>query len=294
MVKTAAEGKDFQERILMAADVIGAADALLIAAGVGMGVDSGLPDSRDNKRFWYAYPPEIQKMNSSFEEKANPKWFKQHPRMAWGFYGHRLNLYRRITPHTGFAQLLEMGKGKSHGSFVLTSNIDGHFQTAGFDADRIEECHGSVHHLQCTQPCGDHIWSAEDSHISINSESLQAIGVLPSCRQCGVLARPNIFMFRDKSWIKNRVKEQKEHLWQWLENLLVSARHLVIIEIGVGVSVPTIRHRSEFYAKSHRATLIRINPRDHHVNKVRHLSIPLTGRVAIEAIWQAWNERSNR
>ncbi|HQN18542.1 MAG TPA: Sir2 family NAD-dependent protein deacetylase, partial [Syntrophobacteraceae bacterium] len=33
------------------------ADAVLITAGAGMGVDSGLPDFRGNQGFWNAYPP---------------------------------------------------------------------------------------------------------------------------------------------------------------------------------------------------------------------------------------------
>ena len=32
-------------------------DALLVAAGAGMGVDSGLPDFRGDEGFWRAYPP---------------------------------------------------------------------------------------------------------------------------------------------------------------------------------------------------------------------------------------------
>ena len=31
-------------------------DALIITAGAGMGVDSGLPDFRGNQGFWRAYP----------------------------------------------------------------------------------------------------------------------------------------------------------------------------------------------------------------------------------------------
>ena len=40
-----------------AARAIATADALLIGAGAGMGVDSGLPDFRGNDGFWRAYPP---------------------------------------------------------------------------------------------------------------------------------------------------------------------------------------------------------------------------------------------
>ena len=42
--------------ITQAARLIEKADGLLITAGAGMGVDSGLPDFRGNEGFWRAYP----------------------------------------------------------------------------------------------------------------------------------------------------------------------------------------------------------------------------------------------
>jgi len=39
-----------------------------------MGVDSNLPDSRENEGFWKAYPP-IAKLGKSFSEMADPVWF---------------------------------------------------------------------------------------------------------------------------------------------------------------------------------------------------------------------------
>ena len=131
-----------------AAEAINAADALLVTAGAGMGVDSGLPDFRGAQGFWRAYPA-IAKLGLSFEEMANPAWFKENPSLAWAFYGHRLNLYRSTFPHAGFARLLEIGRSKSHGYFVFTSNVDGQFQKAGFSLEHIVECHGSIHHFQC-------------------------------------------------------------------------------------------------------------------------------------------------
>ena len=38
------------------AELIRQADGLLIGAGAGMGVDSGLPDFRGKEGFWKAYP----------------------------------------------------------------------------------------------------------------------------------------------------------------------------------------------------------------------------------------------
>jgi hypothetical protein len=92
--------------LALAADAIRRADALLITAGAGMGVDSGLPDFRGNEGFWRAYPA-FAKLGLRFDELANPRWFASDPSLAWGFYGHRLNLYRTTTPHDGFAILLQ-------------------------------------------------------------------------------------------------------------------------------------------------------------------------------------------
>lgn len=130
------------EQYLQAAQLIFHADAIIITAGAGMGVDSGLPDFRGNEGFWKAYPP-LAKLGLSFVEMANPFWFENKPRLAWGFYGHRLNLYKATKPHQGFDILLKWSKTKPGGYFVFTSNVDGHFQKAGFDENHIEEVHGS-------------------------------------------------------------------------------------------------------------------------------------------------------
>ncbi len=131
-----------------AARAIEAADALLIGAGAGMGVDSGLPDFRGPEGFWRAYPP-YAKLGLRFEAIANPAHFRNDPPLAWGFYGHRTNLYRQTTPHEGFAILRRWGERMKHGAFAFTSNVDDHFARAGFDPDRIVECHGSIVWRQC-------------------------------------------------------------------------------------------------------------------------------------------------
>ena len=58
-----------------AAQAVAHAEAMLIGAGAGMGVDSGLPDFRGDQGFWRAYPP-IARLGLSFVEMANPQWFE--------------------------------------------------------------------------------------------------------------------------------------------------------------------------------------------------------------------------
>ena len=269
--------------IAQAVIVIKEADALLVSAGAGMGVDSGLPDFRGNRGFWKAYPP-IAKLGISFSQMANPRWFEEDPELAWGFYGHRLNLYRRTVPHDGFQMLLDMGEDKPGGIFVFTSNVDGQFQKAGFPEDRIVECHGSIHHFQCTTPCSEHIWDASSIDIQVDEANLRGLPPLPRCPDCGALARPNILMFGDWSWISHRTENQEHAFNRWLDNLRQNHLRLAIIEIGAGEAVPTVRMTSERVASSLNATLIRINPRDYRVPG-GHIALPYGGKEGIGLIF---------
>ena len=72
-----------------AARIIAAVDAILIGAGAGMGVASGLPDFRGEEGFWNAHPIFRQSV-FRFENLANPRWFAQDSKQAREFFGHRL------------------------------------------------------------------------------------------------------------------------------------------------------------------------------------------------------------
>src|SRR6266508_1289115 len=134
------------------------AGALVVTAGAGMGVDSGLPDFRGDRGFWTAYPP-YERLGLSFVDAANPSHFDRDPPFGWGFYGHRTNLYRATLPHAGFGILLAWAERFGLPCFAVTSNVDGQFQKAGFPEERVLEVHGSIHHLQCTSPCSPAIWT---------------------------------------------------------------------------------------------------------------------------------------
>ncbi|MBN2894646.1 MAG: NAD-dependent deacetylase [Campylobacterales bacterium] len=242
--------------------IIQDADALLITAGAGMGVDSGLPDFRGNDGFWNAYP-QARMLGLSFIDLANPDWFIKDPQLAWAFYGHRLNLYRQTVPHEGFRWLLELGSSKPKGYFVATSNVDGQFQKAGFNETRIWEAHGSIHHMQCSKPHCEGIYSADTTEVHVDMEQFKALAPLPTCPTCKAIARPNILMFGDWFWQGERSDAQHERFITWLGTLGSSS--LVIIELGAGTAIPTMRDLGERLAKTRGATLIHINPSDAQV-----------------------------
>jgi len=267
-------------RVENAARAVAEAEALLITAGAGMGVDSGLPDFRGDQGFWTAYPP-MKKLGISFFEMANPSWFARDPELAWGFYGHRLNLYRRTAPHGGFEILKRWSESFRHGCFVFTSNVDGQFQDAGFSEDRILECHGSLARLQCSTPCSNDIWSAGELEVMVDEDSFRAVSELPECPECGSLARPNVLMFNDWHWIPRRTSAQEQRFESWLAEVIDA--NTVIVELGAGSAVPTVRLTSERAASRLGARLVRINPREPQVPHGQ-IGIPLGALDALEAI----------
>ena len=224
-----------------------------------MGVDSGLPDFRGNQGFWRAYPP-FEKRGLSFVDMANPRWFWSDPGQAWGFYGHRLGLYRSTKPHSGFEILRRWGEQMPNGAFVFTSNVDGQFQLAGFDDNRVCEIHGSIHHFQCVEECSFNIWDGSDALVKVDEQTFRARHPLPTCPQCGAVARPNILMFGDGAWLPNRTDEQHSRYRRWLEG--VGSDPIAIVECGAGTAIPSVRMESEHLVNRRNATLVRINPRE--------------------------------
>ena len=254
------------------------AGALVVTAGAGMGVDSGLPDFRGDAGFWKAYPP-YERLGLSFVDAANPAHFEADPPFGWGFYGHRTNLYRRTVPHEGFRLLLSWIERFRLASFVVTSNVDGQFQKAGFPEERVLEVHGSIHHLQCTTPCCDAIW-ANDATFEIDEPTMRSRQV-PRCPRCRAVSRPNILMFGDGSWLEGRSEAQRDRFETFLDE--IAGRRLLVVELGAGTGIPTIRMTSERLGHRADARVVRVNPREPQI-RPPHLSIRAGALEALAGI----------
>jgi hypothetical protein len=63
-------------------------------------------------------------------------------------------------------------------------------------------------------------------------------------------------MFDDWGWISHRTEAQERRYRQWLSR--IDGSRLAVIELGAGVSVPTVRYECERAG----GQLIRVNPRD--------------------------------
>jgi NAD-dependent SIR2 family protein deacetylase len=186
-------------------------------------------------------------------------------------------LYRATAPHEGFALLKKWADHMPAGFFVFTSNVDGHFQRAGFGEECVIECHGSLEFNQCVAFCRNDVWAATAESVEIDEATFRARPPLPRCPRCGGLARPNVLLFGDCEWLADRAEAQAIRYQQWRRE--VRGRKLAVIELGAGLAVPTVRIECEAAG----GTLIRINPREPEVAD-GGISLPLGALAALPKI----------
>eukprot|EP01096_Ripella_sp_DP13-Kostka_P009529 TRINITY_DN3663_c0_g1_i1.p1 TRINITY_DN3663_c0_g1~~TRINITY_DN3663_c0_g1_i1.p1 ORF type:complete len:286 (+),score=98.85 TRINITY_DN3663_c0_g1_i1:41-898(+) len=264
-----------------AAEWIKAAEGILICTGAGMGVSSGLGTFRGvNAGVW----PPLVRLGIDFSEMSCPARFVEDERLAWSFWNFRYSAYTGNPPHEGYSIMKRWGETKPAGYFCFTSNIDGHWLEAQVPEDRVIECHGSVRFMQCqrlNEECShfDKIWPADPASIlrmQIDPETDKVTSELPKCPGCRGTARPNVMMFSDFGVQEDRIDGQYDNFFKWRKSVQDPKRNLVVVEIGAGVAVPTVRLTSEGFCRTTGAKLIRVNPEHPNVPfGIEHISLTL-------------------
>ena len=217
-----------------AADWIADADALVIGAGAGMSVASGLS----------VYYGSEGRYSGETVAHASAEWFDTDPEAA---IAHALSTRREIMavePHPGYSVLRGWAQQTQFGAAVLTSNVDGLFLRAGFNPDSVYETHGSHLRSQCLGECGEPSF--------VNAENA------PQCPSCAGPARPNVLMFGDFRFHDSHRSAQWDSLARWFDTVPEDSS-VVVIEIGAGTTVPVVRRKCETYAHAYGWPLIRIN-----------------------------------
>ncbi len=259
------------------------ASPVVINTGAGMGVDSGLADYRGDGGQWGQVESDTEQ---SIFEVVNPQAFIENPAYSWRLFGQRIKEYAETKPHNGFAILRNWITNYNLDYFCLTSNIDGHFQKSGFDEEKIRELHGTLAYFQSSQPdITQEIWKNEQS----GDEILENVknGIFPTCPNNGIKARPNVYMFRDNTYINTRSKEQENKF----QNFLVQnkGKNILVFEIGSGPHVQTVRIKTRMLKTQYNANIVRINPKDFTV-KAPHIGI---AKGALEALTEIDNYLKN-
>jgi len=114
---------------------------------------------------------------------------------------------------------------------------------------------------------------------------------LPPCKFCGGISRVNALLFDDPYWVSLRSDEQEGRWSKWQsEN---TGKKVVVIEIGAGLAISTIRRMSEQVLRKGDpdVKLIRINLRDFKSDNLNYtqkteyyLGLPYGGLHALQKI----------
>jgi len=208
-------------------------DDILILSGAGFGIDAGLPDYDGV----HAMVDEAaQRFGIEPYMVEHPQFYKDNPRAAWGMKARVINTFLTKEPHEGYHILNGLTNKKN--VFVVTSNIDDHFRTAGFDCTKLFEIHGRLKILQCVnRTCNNkhQLWPLE--YLPQETDMLLD-GKIPMCPYCGDYARPNVCFTDDNSFCNRLRLEQKASFNRWIQRVASKRKaKLLILEIGCG------RHR---------------------------------------------------
>lgn len=257
------------DALARAAALIGQADALIIGAGAGMSADSGIPVYRGPDGL-YTQPQALV--------DANAAAFDDDPVRAAETTRQRYARLLGAQPHAGYANLNEWRQAKPYGAFVYTSNVDGMFARAGFPADTVYEVHGSHVRSQCLTGCGGRAPTVFDTPPPTTA--------VATCPGCGEVARPNVLMFGDYAFSDTHREQQWEAFGAWFDALPALA-NVVVLEIGAGDDVRTVRFKCESLAAAYEWPLIRINPNEPALPASvpnTSIALPLTSAEALHAL----------
>ena len=237
------------------------ADQVVIGAGPGLSASAGL-DYKDETLFKNMYAPFYKKGYKTIADAIEQHWLLSNDNASsyWGFWAYHLHhSYYNFRQLPLYESLYDLIKEKSY--FVITTNTDGQFLKAGFDADKIFAMQGSYKYFQCQNDSQGNIY---DNHEMIQQmlkgfdEDTLKVGeeAIPHCPKCGGLLCPNLRI--DQHFVEDSHKENKVSYAEFVD---VGDEKIVFMEIGVGFKgVATIRKPFEELTASYRnATLIRIN-----------------------------------
>lgn len=170
--------------------------------------------------------------------------------------------------------------------FSLTSNVDAHWWNpnvgAVFDQSEVTEIHGNTEYWQTS--CAHINYSQEPVTFRLDPEFRFEVDMdtmlasdkrkWPKDPKYNTPARPNVLMFGDCDW--NDPYDDKFGVWaNNVKSLFATDKYgknvprVVVIEIGAGQRVPSIRAMSRTFAGSTNATFIRVNPDSECLKKER-------------------------
>ncbi|TIA60836.1 A1pp-domain-containing protein [Aureobasidium pullulans] len=258
--------------IQAARTIIQEADYLIMSAGAGLSASAGLDYTSADlfskhlpgfKKYGFRCLYDVFGFQSWPSEQARWSYLMNHLILIRDWPQQELysNLWRAIS--TRFSS----GDTDTDRYFVRISNADGLFIRHRFPAFRVSTPQGHYAQLQCIRKCRkDAVFdaapyiAAAEPHIDPVTQHLPADFPVPTCPYCNTNL---VLCVRGGSYFNDHPFRQKEQDYRgFCERALESSAHkVVILEIGVGMSTPSVLrwHNEDLVEESEgRIKLIRV------------------------------------
>lgn len=168
------------------ADKIKDADAILIGASNGLSITEGLHLFADNQAFQEVFGDFKKKYSlHNILEGLFYNWRTLEEK--WGFLSRLINHYSGSYQASPVMEKLRKIVGEKP-YFVVTSNGEGHFELAGFDADKVYEVEGNWIDMRCSKRCHEATYNSLEAvrtMASMEKDGIVPYDMIPKCPKCG-------------------------------------------------------------------------------------------------------------
>jgi NAD-dependent deacetylase len=170
------------DNVTSAAEVLAAADQILIFSGAGLSTESGIPDFRGPDGLWSKVDPDdftIERYMTNRDLRVRG-WRMHLDGELWGARS-------RVMPNRGHEAIVRLNEsGRLAG--VVTQNVDGLHYKSGLEDDLVAELHGNVRNSHCMACLTS--WPTETV-----LEWVEAGQDDPRCPECGGVVKTDTIMF---------------------------------------------------------------------------------------------------
>ncbi|GAB4522047.1 MAG: NAD-dependent protein deacetylase [Roseibium sp.] len=150
---------------------------IVALTGAGISTESGIPDFRSPGGIWSRRRPVQYRDFVADEASRLEDWDRRFEMMAF---------FDKAVPNAAHAALTSLARAERL-TCLITQNVDGLHQRAGFPRNRLVELHGNSTYATCLD-CGVR------ADLAAQRERVEA-GESPRCRDCGGLLKAAVVSF---------------------------------------------------------------------------------------------------
>ena len=228
--------QDFSAQTSRLKEKLQNSDAIVIGAGAGLSTAAGFTYSGERfEKYFFDFEEQY-----GFHDMYSGGFYPyKTPEEYWAYWSRYIFINRYMNPPKPvYCNLFELVKDKDY--FVITTNVDHCFQTAGFDKKRLFYTQGDYGLFQCSVPCHNKTYNNEELVRRMVKEQRNMripTELIPRCPVCG---KPMTMNLRaDDKFVQDEGWDMACERYERFINAH-KRDNVLYLELGVGYNTPAI------------------------------------------------------